>query len=188
MRISPSMIALHEQWILKRAGGSVAGIPGALALLCVIAFATGIIDPNVREDLAAALWGSLGGAVVFGALYFYVQRRLRRRLAVFRGDDGVRVEIEGRSSREVFGGGFTYEHGVFVEHIEAYVAARDAPVVWVQIRSSEGRTLTVRQALGIQHEVPAWPRKQFLEREDRVFSGDPVGLFDALEGAGLQQG
>jgi hypothetical protein len=174
---------LHEQSITHRYRTLRSDIPGALAILCAVAFGTGIIDEDVRETLPLALWGSFAGTFIFWALFRYARRPLLHRLSVFGVNDEVFVSVDGPSIREEFGPGFSWSHGVFIEHIDAHVAARDAPVAWVQFRSKDGRSLTVRYALGILHDVPRWPEAQVYEAEARVFSGDPIALHNALRAA-----
>jgi hypothetical protein len=170
---------LHEQWILRKAGGARADIPGALAILCAIAFGTGILDENVREMLSGVLWGSFAGIFVFGALWWWGRQRLRHRLTVHRTAGGIRVRVEGPTMQGDLGE-VRHDNGVFIEHVDAHVAARDVPVAWVQFRSADGRTLTIRKGLGVQHEVPRWPNLEYREDAGRLFSGEPVPLYEAI--------
>jgi hypothetical protein len=183
MLSQPANLIIHTQSLTHRFRTSRSDVPGALAILCAIAFATGVVDEDVREMLAPVLWGTLFGTVVFGLIYWQVRRTRQHPLVVFRSHGECSVSIAGPAIREEFGPGFSWRHGVYIEHIDAYVADRDAPVAWVQLRSADGRTLTVRKALGVQHAVPAWPETKYDENSQRVFSGDPLPLFSALTAA-----
>lgn len=172
---------LHEQILTPRTGTWRADVPGAIAILCAVAFATGIFDENVRQMLAPALWGSLGGAIVFGLLYRRMQKMMQHRLVVLRHEKEITIRIDGPRMQEEFGPGFTWNNGVFTEHIDAYVSARDAPVAWVQIQAKDGRIVTIRRALGVHQAVPPWPQRFPSHCLDtRFFSGQPVPLYDVL--------
>lgn len=172
---------LHEQSLTPRTGTLRADVPGAVAILCAIAFVTGIFDADVRETLAPALWLSFAGAIILGLLYRRLLKSMQHRLVVLRHEGEITIRIDGQRLQEEFGPGFKWHYGVFTEHIEAYVSSRDAPVAWVQIQSHDGRILTIRRALGIHQEVPTWPDRPFGPcAETRVFSGQPVALFDTL--------
>jgi len=172
---------LHEQALTPRTGTWRADIPGAIAIFCAVAFATGIIDEDVRETLAPVLWGTFGGAIVFGLLYRQMLKRIRHRLVVLRHENEITIRIEGPRMQEEFSPSFTWSNGVFTEHIEAYVASRNAPVAWVQIRSTDGRVVTIRRALGVHQDVPPWPERPAGHCADtRFFSGQPVALYDVL--------
>lgn len=172
---------LHEQWISRRKGSYRSDIPGAIAIFALIAFFTGIVDEDIREQLWRFVWGSLLVALVFGALALWARRALRYHLQVFETPSGLSLRLSGPVSTLEFQSPLRFEHGLFEEHIEAFVASRTAPVLWIQFRDEQGRTLTVRRALGIQHEVPRWPELRFEEDAARVFSGDPASLVRALQ-------
>lgn len=177
-------VSLHEQSLVPREGTFRADLPGALAILCAIAFVTGIFDEDVRETLPTVLWGSLVGTIVFGVLFRYARQTIQHRFVLMRTNDEISVRIEGPSMTEEWGPGWVWHCGVFIENIEAYVAHRDAPVAWVQLRSPNGRTLTIRRALGIHQIVPDWPKASFVSSAECVFSGDPVALYGALASMG----
>lgn len=172
---------LHEQSLTPRTGTLRADLPGALAILCAIAFVTGVFDDDIREMLAPVLLSSFVGVIVFGFLYRRALKRIEHRLVVLRYNQEMTVRIDGPRMQEEFGPSFTWQHGVFTEHIDTYVSSRDAPVAWVQIRSNDGRILTIRRALGIHQDVPIWPERPLEPCPDtQIFSGQPVALDDAL--------
>lgn len=167
---------VHEQQVLRKAGSWRYGVPGAVALISAIAFVTGVLDEGVREQLGEVLIGTLVSMVAFGALAWWARKSLVHRLRLVRGDAGALLELDGPRERASIGS-LRYSHGVFWEWIEAGVARRNAPVVWVQIVGPRDERITVRKALGVQHAVPQWPRAAPSgPTSERTFSGEPVPL------------
>jgi hypothetical protein len=171
---------VHEQQVLIKAGSWRSGVPGAVALISAVAFVTGVFDSGVREMLGEVLIGTLISTVLFGALAWWARKSLVHRLRLLRTDSGAALELDGPRARASLGS-LRYAHGVFWEWIEAGVARRRVPVVWVQIEGEGSERITVRKALGVTHAVPEWPRAAPLELSSaRTFSGEPVPLERAL--------
>lgn len=182
LKPAPPNTLLHEQWITRRKGSYRSDIPGAAAILCFIAFGTGIIDADIREHLWAFVWMSLALGIVLSALALWARAGLRFHLRVYETPSGLMVNLSAPAPRPdiELHSQVRFDYGMFEENIDAAVASRVAPVLWVQFRDAQKRTITVRRALGIQHEVPAWPEHPCFEADSNVFSGDPQALMRVL--------
>jgi hypothetical protein len=171
---------LYEVDVFAMRGRWRSDIPGALAILCAIAFGTGVIDRDVRADLPGLLWGSLPLGVALGALALWARRAIATRLRAF--TDG-HVGLAGPAGVEELRGPLAISYGRARELISAGASHRVVPVLWVSARAADGRAVVLRRAMGILDALPdAWPELP-PPAAARTFSSlalDPPRLLEAL--------
>jgi hypothetical protein len=138
------------------AGRWRAGLPGALAVLCLIALATGVTNGNVREQLGGVLVGTAAAAVVFAVLWWVGRRSLRRVVQVRHEAGSTRVRLDGAPELR---SPLAVEFGWFPERMEAGVVAATVAVLWLVVRG-QGGILVFRKALGAAFSPPPdWPQR-----------------------------
>jgi hypothetical protein len=143
--------------ILPLGGRWRADVPGAFSILFAIAFATGVVDSDIRTEptLRWFVWGSLAGA----ALMFWLARRgwysLRWTLTV--DERGVRLARANGDTIDL-GVPASIAHGRLDVVLSAGKMARRTPHLWIAITSGQGRVVRFQRAMGIADRVPSdWP-------------------------------
>jgi hypothetical protein len=165
----------YRTYVLRRDGRWTADVPGAFAILCGVAFATGI-GMGITDDptLAAVVWGCLAATAVLGALWWRGYRALRWDLTV--DERGVRLATRAGKAIDL-GRPRAVTHGKHSLFVSAGTRGRTAPLLWVAVEAADGRTVVFQRAMGILDAVPAeWPAEAPPRTTD-VFSSvgfDPV--------------
>ena len=166
--------------ILPRRGRWRVDLPGALAIFAAIAFVTGVFSNDIRTNptLGPIVWGSGAGAVLLGLLARRGWYGLRWLLTV--DEHGIRLHGRGKPTIDL-GVPREVTHGRFKALITAGKMHRMTPHLWVAVTSSEGRTVVLQRAMGIQDRVPPdWPEAT-PPRVKEVFSSvafDPVYFWE----------
>ncbi len=175
-------VASYRCSILPRGGRWRADVPGAFAILFAIAFATGVVDGDVRNDptLGWIVWGSLAGAALMFALArrgWYALRCVLEvvdRRVTLRRADGSTIDL---------GVPAAVAHGRLDLVLSAGKMARRTPHLWISITSGQGRVVRLQRAMGIADQLPAhWPIATPPETRE-IFSSvsfDPVECLAAL--------